>query len=367
MIKERIMFTKLCQTLEKYNITLSRQEFDDIKSKNIAIIDELLTKYKLPFRHTYHPLSYGEFSFPMRGCLNYSWCLNEDYNPWPQSIVNSVIDKFNQNHTLYAKPIDGNCLLYLHPIEFKTTCKKMQNFLLVNNYGIGTLEIFYKLDLHKTDNIKTANDYYPDVPKLICKNGYNMDVFVRESLTFTVTVIGKIDGQDVFTGSKVYTTPIYYPDCGATGVNNIASGIMGCNSVIGDRCDYENNVIALLHPGNVNIFKDFDINCTDYTIYESIDDKLKNYLVNQRQVISQTHNNKIDTVKKGLEYLNYVTDNQLDIKFEIDSSEKSDYIYNSTTRTKLREIKTKWNSATYVEKKLELPDYKSALELLYLN
>ena len=38
MIKERIMFTKLCQTLEKYNITLSRQEFDDIKSKNIAII-----------------------------------------------------------------------------------------------------------------------------------------------------------------------------------------------------------------------------------------------------------------------------------------------------------------------------------------
>ena len=371
--RQRVMFNKLCKTIDNYNMCLDEQIFNAKRLKQVGLIDKLLTKYKLPQRYVYKPLAYSEFIHNAIGsCTNYTHCKVDDTGYQGQSIVNNAIDVINENQYLYIKPIMGNCMLYLNPLVFTYDDNpEIQQLITARNCGACDFQLQYKLDLNKTDQIGTVDDHYTGQPKIICKRGYNMDVFMWESLTFTVTVqCIRSDGKKLFTGTKQYTSPIYYADCGATGVINATVGLNGACSVMSDNeCDS----IVLLHPCNSYSFRDFSLNNMIYTFNEDFmpifRDELRSHLFDIRNIKMQQQNADIDLIKNDHEYLNFCADSNLSLVIELDTNlctKQYINIYNKSTRDQLELIKLKWTNVMYNPKPLSLLDYKSALEIYYI-
>ena len=170
--RKKIMFNKLCEIIDRYNLQLNEDEFNRIKQMNIKAIDKLLAKYKLIQRCVYRPLAYVDYVFGnIGGCTNYSHCRVVDTGMNCQPQVNGAIDHLNHNQLVYVKPIAGNCMLYMHPMEFKYTHPKIKQLFIAKNAGVCDFQLFYKLDLHKTDLIGTVDDHHPNSPKIICKKG----------------------------------------------------------------------------------------------------------------------------------------------------------------------------------------------------
>ena len=192
--------------------------------------------------------------------------------------------------------------------------------------------------------------------------------------TFTVTVkCVNSDGRILFTGTKDYTSPIYYHDCGATGVINSTVGLTGGNSVMGN--DFEDNCIVLLHPCVSYLFKDFSLDGLVYGFPESIIDEFNSHLIDVRNIKMQQHSDDIDLIKKDLEYLKYISGledlmdlKSFDPKLSVSSATYDGaqiHVYNTATCQQLESIKSRWTSTSYTTKLISLLDYKSPLNILY--